>query len=123
MTHLNRSTLPAGHLIGASAPETTGIVGVANRSHRVTDAMASQDFLYSAVTLDPGKEEVGVVDVHRRTLVAAEDAAEALKAIADPRHKIVTLTISEVGYHLDAATGQLEIASPRGGSSTVATTI
>lgn len=69
MTHLNRSTLPAGHLIGASAPETTGIVhfrlgsfhrahaavytalamaaepgdwgivGVANRSHRVTDTM------------------------------------------------------------------------------------
>ena len=68
-----------------------------NRSHRVTDAMASQDFLYSVVTLDPGKEEVGVVDVHRRTLVAAEDAAEVLKAIADPRHKIVTLTISEVG--------------------------
>ena len=42
-----------------------------NRSHRVTDAMASQDFLYSVVTLDPGKEEVGVVDVHRRTLVAS----------------------------------------------------
>ena len=101
LTHLNRSTLPAGHLIGASAPQTTGIVhfglgnfhrahaavytalamaaepgdwgivGVANRSHRVTDAMASQDFLYSVVTLDPGKEEVGVVDVHRRTLVAS----------------------------------------------------
>jgi len=35
-----------------------------------------------------------------------------LEAIADPRHKIVTLTISEVGYHLDARTGQLEIASP-----------
>jgi non-heme chloroperoxidase len=33
-----------------------------NRSHRVTDAMASQDFLYSVVTLDPGKEEAGVVD-------------------------------------------------------------
>ena len=70
MTHLNRSTLPAGHLIGASAPETSGIihfgigthrahtavysalamaaepgdwgiVGVAKRSHRATDAMAS----------------------------------------------------------------------------------
>jgi predicted oxidoreductase len=26
MTHLNRSTLPAGHLIGASVPETTGII-------------------------------------------------------------------------------------------------
>lgn len=142
MTHLNRSTLPAGHLIGASAPETTGIVhfglgsfhrahaavytalamaaepgnwgivGVANRSHRVTDALASQDFLYSVVTLDPGKEEVGVVDVHRRTLVAAEDAPEVLKAIADPRHKIVTLTISEVGYHLNARTGRLETAAP-----------
>lgn len=142
MNRLNRSTLPADRLIGASAPETTGIVhfglgnfhrahaavytalalaaepgdwgivGVANRSRRVTDAMEAQDFLYSVVTLDPEHEDVGVVDVHRRTLVAAEDGPAVLDAIADPRHKILTLTISENGYHLDARTGDLDVASP-----------
>lgn len=142
MNALNHSTLPAGHLIGAAAPQQTGIVhfglgnfhrahaavntaialasepgnwgivGIANRSHKVTDAMEAQEFLYSVVTLDPAREEVGVVDVHRRTLVAAEDGPEVLAAIADPHHKILTLTISEAGYHLDARTGALRTDSP-----------
>lgn len=142
MTHLNRTTDITGHQIGASAPEQTGIVhfglgnfhrahaaiytalalaeepgdwgivGIANRSRKVTDAMDAQDHRYSVVTLDPGTEEVGVVDVHRRTLVAAEDAPEVLAAIADPHHKILTLTISEAGYHLDSRTGRLDTSSP-----------
>src|SRR5690606_12595925 len=103
MTRLDGSTDIRSHQIGASAPERTGIVhfglgnfhrahaavytalalaaepgdwgivGIANRSRRVVDAMAAQAGRYSVVTLDPGKEDVGVVDVHRRTLVAAED--------------------------------------------------
>lgn len=142
MSRLDRTTDLAGHQIGASAPDRTGIVhfglgnfhrahaavytaialaeepgdwgivGIANRSRKVVDAMAAQDHRYSVVTLDPGKEEVGVVDVHRRTLVAAEDGPEVLEAIADPHHKILTLTISENGYHLDARTGKLEVTSP-----------
>lgn len=135
---LSRATLPADHLIGASAPEQTGIVhfgignfhrahaavytaiamkeepgdwgivGIANRSRRVIGPMAEQDNLYSVVTLDPEREEVGVVDVHRRTLVASEDGPEVLEVIADPNHKILTLTITEGGYHLDGRTGQLD---------------
>ena len=139
MTRLSRTTLPADHLIGASAPERTGIIhfglgnfhrahaavntalalaaepgdwgilGIANRSRKVTTALEEQDFLYSVVTLDPAAEEVGVVDVHRRTLVAAEDGPEILAAVADPAHKIITLTISETGYHIDPRTGKLEL--------------
>lgn len=142
MTRLNRTTDITGHQIGASAPEQTGIVhfglgnfhrahaavytalalaeepgdwgivGIANRSRKVIDAMEAQDHRYSVVTLDPGTEEVGVVDVHRRTLVAAEDGPEVLAAIADPHHKILTLTISEAGYHLDSRTGRLDTQSP-----------
>ncbi len=138
---LSRATAPADHLIGASAPEQTGIVhlglgnfhrahaavytalalaaepgdwgivGVANRSRAITDALEAQDFHYSVVTLDPHREEVGVVDVHRRTLVAAEQGDEVVAAIADPAHKIVTLTISEAGYHLDPRTGTLQTDS------------
>lgn len=142
MTRLDRTTDLTGHQIGAGAPGRTGIVhfglgnfhrahaavytalamaaepgdwgivGIANRSRKVVDAMAAQDHRYSVVTLDPGAEEVGVVDVHRRTLVAAEDGPQVLEAIADPAHKILTLTISENGYHLDARTGELEVSSP-----------
>lgn len=142
MSRLDRTTDLTDRQIGASAPDRTGIVhfglgnfhrahaavytaialaeepgdwgivGIANRSRKVVDAMASQDHRYSVVTLDPGREEVGVVDVHRRTLVAAEDGPEVLEAIADPHHKILTLTISENGYHLDARTGTLEVTSP-----------
>lgn len=138
---LSRATLPAGHLIGASAPQRTGIVhfglgnfhrahaavntalalaaepgdwgilGIANRSRKVIDAMAAQDGLYSVVTLDPAQSDVGVVDVHRGFLVAAEDGPAVLEAIADPAHKILTLTISEAGYHLDS-TNALHTESP-----------
>lgn len=141
MTQLGRATLPAGHLIGAPAPDRTGIVhfglgnfhrahaavntalalaaepgewgilGIAHRSRRVVDAMTAQDGMYSVVTLDPGREEVGVVDVHRGFLVAAEDGAAVLAAVADPAHKILTLTISEAGYHLDS-TNALAVADP-----------
>ena len=141
-TRLDRTTDLAAHLIGAAAPEQTGIVhfglgnfhrahaavytalaleaepgdwgivGVANRSRQVIEAMAAQDNRYSVVTLDPEREEVGVVDVHRRTLVAAEDGEEILAAVADPLHKIITLTISENGYHLDPRDGTLDVDAP-----------
>ena len=139
---LNRNTLPEGVLIGASAPERTGIVhlglgnfhrahaavytalalaaepgdwgivGVANRSHRIVDALREQDNLYSILQLTPEGEHVGVVDVHRRTLVAAQDAPKVVAEIADPAHKIVTITVSEIGYHRSARTGDLDLESP-----------
>ena len=139
---LNRANLPEGRLIGASAPAQTGIIhfgignfhrahaavntayalaaepgdwgilGIANRSRRVTQPLEEQDFLYSVVTLDPAQQDVGVVDVHRRALVAAEDGPEILAAVADPAHKIITLTITEPGYRLDPLTNQLDTASP-----------
>jgi fructuronate reductase len=139
---LNHATLPEGVLIGAAAPERTGIVhlglgnfhrahaavytalamaaepgdwgvvGVANRSHSVVDALREQDNLYSILQLTPTGEDVGVVDVHRRTLVAADDAPQVVKEIADQAHKIVTITVSENGYHRSARTGDLDLESP-----------
>ena len=51
------------------------------------------------------------MDVHRGTLVAAQDGSQVLAQIADPAHKIVTLTVSENGYHRDARTGLLDVES------------
>lgn len=86
----------------AAEPGEWGIVGVANRSRSVVHSLAEQDFLYSVLQLVPGDESVGLVDVHRRGLVAADQPDDVLAAIADPAHRIVSLTISEKGYHRTA---------------------
>lgn len=141
MATLNRSNAPFERQIGASAPQATGIVhlgigqfhrahaavntalamaeaggdwgivGVANRSRRIIDPMIDQDYLYSILQLSPEGTDVQLVDVHRRLFVAAEQPAEVLAAIADPNHKIVTLTITEKGYNKDGVTGRLMIDS------------
>lgn len=142
MANLNRANAPMNRLIGASAPDRTGIVhlglgqfhrahaavntalamaqsggdwgivGVANRSRRIIDAMTGQDFLYSILQLSPEGTDAQLVDVHRRLLVAAEQPADVLAAIADPAHRIITLTITEKGYNKDGVTGHLMTDSP-----------
>ena len=139
---LNRLNVNPETILGASAPERTGIIhfglgnfhrahpavntalamaaepgdwgifGIANRSRNVTPALEAQAGLYSVATLDPEAARVDVVDVHRRFLVAAEDGPAIIEAIVDPAHKIITLTISENGYHLDGRTGTLDVSSP-----------
>ncbi len=86
-----------------------GIVAVANRSRRVVDALAAQDHLYSILELSSAGERVDVMDVHRGTLVAAEQTAELMAKIADPAIRLVTLTISENGYCRNAVSGNLDV--------------
>lgn len=142
MARLSRNDLPSDLLIGASAPTETGIVhigiaqfhrahaavataqalaaepgpwgivGVASHSDRITTPLAEQDNLYSILQLTPQGESVAVVDVHRKLLVASQDPAGVLAEIAKPEHKIVTMTVSEVGYRKDPRTGDLNMADP-----------
>jgi len=135
---LSRATLPTS-VLGVSAPPTAGmlhlgignfhrahaavytakamaaqggdwgIVAVANRSRRVVDALAAQDHLYSILELSSAGERVDVMDVHRGTLVAAEQTAELIARIADPAIRVVTMTISENGYCRHPVTGNLDV--------------
>ena len=86
-----------------------GIVAVANRSRRVVDSLAGQDYLYSILELSSAGERVDVMDVHRETLVAAEQTPELMARIAHPDIKVVTLTISENGYCRNPVTGDLDV--------------
>ncbi len=88
-----------------------GIVGVANRSHRVVDPLEEQDHLYSILEMSSAGEGVGVIDVHRKCLVASEQPVEVMAEIANRDRKIITLTISESGYLANSRTGHLDIDS------------
>lgn len=141
MRALAPRALPAGRQLGASAPATPGIVhlglgqfhrahtavytalalaaepgdwgivGVANKSRTIVDGLRAQGNLYSVLELAPGVEDARVVDVHRGLLVGADQADEVVAAIAAPATRIVTLTITEAGYHSSAA-GRLDVGDP-----------
>lgn len=90
-------------------PGDWGILGVANRSRRVVDAMRAQDHLYSVLEVAPSGRSVSVPGVHTGTLVAAEDPAAVVEALAAPTTHVVTLTVTEHGYRVAPGTGRLDL--------------
>jgi fructuronate reductase len=84
-----------------------GIVGVASRSRRITDALRAQDGLYSVLELGGAQPAPLVVGVHSELLVAADEPLAVVERLADPATRIATLTDTEQGYTARAASGGL----------------
>ena len=91
----------------ASGDLRWGVTGVSLRSPGVRDRMEPQDSLYSLVVPDGVREDVRVIGAIGRVLVAPEDPAAVIAALASPEVHIVTLTVTEKGYKLDPATWRL----------------
>ena len=89
-----------------------GIVGVSLRSPATRDALRSQDWAYTAVSLSVDNVVARRVDVLNSVLVAPEDPMTVLAAMVDPAVKIVTLTVTEKGYCHNPATGELNPDHP-----------
>lgn len=84
-----------------------GIVGVSLRSPGVRDQLQPQDGLYTVLVRDGAVERARVIGAVQGVLVAPEDPAAVVKAMASPDVYIVTLTVTEKGYRLDPASGAL----------------
>lgn len=89
-----------------------GVLGVSLRSGGVRDALAPRDFRYTAATLTSEGMDLRQIDVLRGCLVAPEDPAAVLAAMADPAVNVVTMTVTEKGYCHDPATGKLNADHP-----------
>ena len=87
-----------------------GIVGIGlsggERGRKKADQFRSQDCLYS-LTVAPAKGDtsVRVIGAQLDYLLAPEQPAEVLELLSDPALRIVTLTITEGGYHVDPGSG------------------
>jgi len=79
-----------------------GITGVSLRSANIRDALAAQDFLYTLVTLGTNTT-YRIIGSIKDILVAPENPAAVIDAVASNRTKIITTTITEKGYALDSA--------------------
>lgn len=89
-----------------------GIVAVSLRSATARDQLDPQGGVFTSVTLDPDGWQPRVIGSIARTLVAPEDPSAVVAQMADPRVKIVSLTITEKGYCTNPATGELDLGHP-----------
>lgn len=84
-----------------------GVTGVSLRSPSVRDQLAPQEGLYTLSVRDGSDVRDRVIGSVGEVLVAPEDPAAVVSAIASADTHLVTLTVTEKGYKLDPATGAL----------------
>jgi fructuronate reductase len=89
-----------------------GIVGVSLVRPDQRDRLAPQGCAYTAVELGPRGETPRIVSVIEDVLVAREDPEAVLALMADPKVRIVTLTVTEKGYCHEPASGALNAGHP-----------
>ncbi|MGR3464549.1 mannitol dehydrogenase family protein [Limimaricola sp.] len=89
------------------------ISGVSMRRADLRDALAPSGFGYTLAVRGRDGLDLERVTVHDEILVAAEDPGAVLDRIADPDTRIVTLTVTEKGYHLDPRSGRLDLDDPQ----------
>jgi len=110
IVHLGIGAFARAHLamvtddaIEASGDLRWGIVGVSLRHADTRDALAPQQGLYALAERDADasgrpRQQLRVIGCLLRVLVAPEEPAAVLQAIAHPDTRIVSLTITEKGY-------------------------
>ncbi|MGB8811978.1 MAG: mannitol dehydrogenase family protein, partial [Paracoccaceae bacterium] len=86
--------------------------GVRTGDAKMRDALAAQDYLSTVIELDPagprGRRIGSMIG-----FIAVEPANGALiAAMSDPAIRIVSLTVTEGGYYIDAATGSFDANNP-----------
>lgn len=88
------------------------ITGVSLRSSAVRDHLQPQNGLYTLVERDGAQERLRVIGSVAQVLVAPDNPAAVIDAIAAPTTHIVSLTITEKGYSHDPASGRINRDHP-----------
>src|SRR5436305_12539706 len=89
-----------------------GLVGVGRHRPEMRDALAAQDGLYTVVCRGAGDDAARIVGVITGYLFAPDEAAAVLEALADPRTRLATLTITAGGYKVEPSTGAFAADDP-----------
>ncbi|TVZ05103.1 mannitol dehydrogenase family protein [Trebonia kvetii] len=86
-------------------------IGLQPSNAAMRDALAAQDGLYTLVIRHgDGSWDARVIGSVVEYLFAPDDPQAAIEKLADPATRIVSLTVTEGGYYLDAVTGEFNAA-------------
>lgn len=89
-----------------------GIAGVSLRRPEQRDRLEPQGGLYSLTVREPAGPRRRVIGALREIAVLPEAPWRIVRRFADPRIRIVTLTVTEKGYAADPRTGDLLTDDP-----------
>jgi mannitol 2-dehydrogenase len=101
-------------LMNAGADRDWAIVGggVRPQDSVMRERLATQDWLTTVVELEPGANAARVTGAMTDFVPVAPGCGPLIAAMADPRIRIVSLTVTEGGYFIDPATGRFDPANP-----------
>jgi fructuronate reductase len=88
------------------------IRGVSLRSPEVRHRLGPQGGLYALQVQEDADVRTRVIGALKHVAVAPEDPDAVVEQLADPEVHLVTLTITEKGYHLDPATLEVSWDDP-----------
>ncbi len=91
---------------------TWGIVAASLRSPDTREALLPQNFLYTLTIREGSTQKNRVIGSVTDILVGPEDPLVLVDILADPRIRIVTLTITEKGYTANLANRDLRLDHP-----------
>ena len=106
IVHLGLGAFTRGHqavytdAAMAAGDRDWAITGVSLRSGEVGAALSPQAGLYSVAQRDAAGERIQVIGSVHDVLVAPDTPGQLTAALASPDTRIVTITVTEKGYHL-----------------------
>ena len=89
-----------------------GIVGVGHRRRDMQEALAAQDNLYTVLERGADGDRARIVGAMVDYLFAPDDPAAVVRRLADPRTRLVTLTVTARGYCIDPASRRFDPDAP-----------
>jgi mannitol 2-dehydrogenase len=113
--HRSHQAMYIDTLMNDGAAMDWGICGIGLQpsNARMRDVMAAQDGLYTLVLRHgDGTWEARVIGSIVEYLFAPDDLDAAIEKMAAPATRIVSLTVTEGGYNLDAVTGEFNSSDP-----------
>lgn len=115
--HLGLGAFARAHLASYTDPlleadPSWGICGFSLRSPATRDALEPQDLLYVRVERDGAGETLRVMGALTNVLFAPENSETVIHQLAQPSLRIVTISVSEKGYHRRASDGALDENDP-----------
>jgi len=113
--HRAHQALVIDRLLRAGRAQDWGIVGIAllPSDEALARSMLNQDGLYTLIEkYADGTWDYRVIGSILDVLFAPDDVNAAIEALADPRIRIVSLTITEGGYNFDRLTGEFMLDTP-----------
>mmetsp|Transcript_49881 Transcript_49881/g.118932 ORF Transcript_49881/g.118932 Transcript_49881/m.118932 type:complete len:518 (+) Transcript_49881:36-1589(+) len=83
-------------------------VGLMPGDAKMRDVLKEQDMLYTLWQKGASSDQLRVIGCHSDFILAPENPEQVLNVLAADETKIVTLTVTEKGYFVDFATGELD---------------